>query len=102
MNEVKHPPSQRAYINVMESVVVDEVNRQLHHVPGRVRRYLNVEEIVTYALNRLPTLYASSEKGVKHQQQLAKHNLGRQVESAVRQGIAAVQVDPLRLSQPLH
>jgi hypothetical protein len=102
MNEVKRPPSKRDYINVMESVVVDEVNRQLHHIPGRVRRYLKVEEIVTYALNRLPTLYASSEKGMEHQRQLAQRNLGQQVESAVRQGIAAVQVDPLRLSQPLH
>jgi len=102
MNEIQHPPSKRAYINVMESIVLDEVNRQLHHIPGRVRRYLKVEEIVTYALNRLPTLYASSEKGLEHQQQVAQRNLNRQVESAVRQGIAAVQVDPLRLSQPLH
>lgn len=102
MNEVKRPPSQRDYINVMESVVVNEVNRQLHQVPGRVRRYLKIEEIVTYALNRLPTLYASSEKGLEHQQQLATRDMIRQVESAVRQGIAAVQVDPLRLSQPLY
>ncbi|RZM82657.1 late competence development ComFB family protein [Leptolyngbya iicbica] len=102
MNEVKRPPVQRSYINVMEKIVVDEVNRQLHHVPGRVRRYLKIEEIVTYALNRLPTLYASSEKGLEHQQQQATRNLGRQVESAVRQAIAAVQVDPLRLSQPLY
>ena len=102
MNEAKRPPTQRSYINVMESIVIGEVDRQLHHVPGRVRRYLKIEEIVTYALNRLPTLYASSEKGLEHQQQLAKRDMGRQIESAVRQAIAAVQVDPLRLSQPLQ
>lgn len=99
--KVKQTQTERAYINVMEGLVADEVNRQLQHVPGRIRRYLKTEEVVTYALNRLPTLYASSEKGLRHQRQSAQRDLGRQITNAVRQAIAAVQVDPLRLSQPL-
>lgn len=102
MKEVKQPQTGRAYINVMESLVADEVHQQLQHVPGRIRRYLKMEEVVTYALNRLPTLYASSERGWQHQRQLAKRDMNRQITSAVRQAIAAVQVDPLRLSQPLN
>ena len=101
MTKMKQPQTDRAYINVMESVVADKVNQQLQHVPGRIRRYLKIEEIVTYALNRLPTLYASSEAGWRHQCQLAKHSLHREVTNVVRQAIVAVQVDPLRLSQPL-
>lgn len=91
----------RAYINVMESLVAQEVGKQLQDVPTRVRRYLKMEEVVTYALNRLPTLYASSEKGWQYQRQLARRDLHRQIHNAVRQAIVAVQVDPLRLSQPL-
>lgn len=101
MNPKKQPQAGRAYINVMESVVADEVDQQLQHVPGRIRRYLKMEEIVTHALNRLPTLYASSEKGWRHQRQLAKRDLHHEVANTVRQAIVAVQVDPLRLSQPL-
>ena len=102
MNKMKQPQTGRAYINVMESVVTDEVNQQLQDVPGRIRRYLKMEEIVTYALNRLPTLYASSEEGLQYQRRLAKRDMPREVTNAVRQAIIAVQVDPLRLSQPLN
>lgn len=101
MNLKTQPPAGRAYINVMESVVADEVDQQLQQVPGRIRRYLKMEEIVTHALNRLPTLYASSEKGWRHQRQMAKRDLQHEVTNTVRQAIVAVQVDPLRLSQPL-
>jgi len=99
--EIKVSPTDRAYINVMESLVAQEVGKQLQDVPARVRRYLKMEEVVTYALNRLPTLYASSEKGWQYQRQLAKRDLHRQIGTAVRQAIVAVQVDPLRLAQPL-
>ncbi|MGF1458259.1 MAG: late competence development ComFB family protein [Leptolyngbyaceae cyanobacterium] len=102
MKEPNFSQAERTYINVMESVVVQEVEEQLQHLPARVRRYLKVEEVVTYALNRLPTLYASSEKGFYHQQQAAVRDMRRQISDAVRQGIMAVQVDPLRLSQPIQ
>jgi len=100
--EVKLPPTGRSYINVMESLVAQEVEKQLQHVPPRIRRYLKMEEVVTYALNRLPTLYASSEKGLRCQRQQARRELHRQIENAVRQALVAVQVDPLRLSQPIN
>lgn len=100
--EIKVSPTGRAYINIMESLVTQEVGKQLQGVPARVRRYLKVEEIVTYALNRLPTLYASSERGWQYQRQLAKRELHQQIKNAVRQAIVAVQVDPLRLSRPLQ
>ncbi|HEY9887440.1 MAG TPA: late competence development ComFB family protein, partial [Candidatus Obscuribacterales bacterium] len=102
MNGVPPSAPERAYINVMESLVAQEVGQQFQAVPARIRRYLRMEEVVTYALNRLPALYASSEKGWQCQRQLAKRDLHRQIKDAVRQAIMAVQVDPLRLSQPLQ
>ncbi|HEY9880098.1 MAG TPA: late competence development ComFB family protein, partial [Leptolyngbyaceae cyanobacterium] len=58
-------------------------------------------EVETYALNRLPALYASSEKGWQHQYEKAKHEFKGKIQDAVRKAFAAVQVDPLRQSQPL-
>lgn len=92
----------RAYINVMELLVAEEVEQQLKDLPPRVIKYLKVVEVETYALNRLPALYASSEKGWQHQYDKAKRELRNQIKSAVRQAVAAVQVDPLRSSQPLQ
>jgi hypothetical protein len=101
MKEVELHHDERSYINVMESLVAQEVGRQLQDVPAKIRRYLKIEDIVTYALNRLPVLYASSEKGWQYQRQVAKRDLSRQIQDTVRQAMIAVQVDPLRASQPL-
>jgi Late competence development protein ComFB len=91
----------RAYVNVMELLVIEEVEHQLQQVPPRVQKYVKRFEVETYALNRLPPLYASSEKGWQHQYEKAKRELAAKIRGAVRQAMAAVQVDPLRLSQPL-
>ena len=53
----------RAYTNVMERLVAEEVARQKAKLPPKLREYIKGVEVETYALNRLPALYASSEKG---------------------------------------
>ena len=100
MVDVKTPPP-REYINVMELLVAEEVEYQLRQLPTRVLKYVKPIEVETYALNRLPSLYAVSEKGWQAQYQKAKHELRNEIGRAVRQAIAAVQVDPLRASRPL-
>jgi mRNA-degrading endonuclease RelE of RelBE toxin-antitoxin system len=97
--KVTHP---RGYINVMELLVADEVERQLKKLPERVLKYIKRSEVETFALNRLPALYASSEKGLQHQREHASRDLKQQIAKAVQQALAAVQIDPIRLSQPLH
>lgn len=91
----------RAYTNVMERLVAEEVERQKAKLPPKLREYIKTVEVETYALNRLPALYASSEKGWQLQYEKAAKSHAETVYKAVRQGIAAVQVDPLRASQPL-
>ncbi len=93
--------SERAYTNVMERLVAEEVERQKAKLPPKLREYIKTVEVETYALNRLPALYASSEKGWQLQYEKAGKVHAEAVSKAVRQGIAAVQVDPLRASQPL-
>ncbi|NEQ43132.1 MAG: late competence development ComFB family protein [Leptolyngbya sp. SIOISBB] len=90
------------HFNVMELLVADEVDRQLKGLPARLAKYLKRNEIETFALNRLPALYATSEKGLEYQRVKAYQELPAQVTQAVQQALAAVQGDPLRASQPLQ
>lgn len=85
----------------MELLVSEEVDRQLKQLSPKVSKYVKRFEVETYALNRLPPLYASSEKGWEHQYEKAKQAHKAQIAKAVMQAMAAVQVDPIRSSRPL-
>ena len=87
--------------NVMETLVSEEIDAQLLLLPPRVAQSVNKIDVMTYALNRLPALYASSQKGWQHQMSRAQKDYGQQILLAVRQAIIAVQRDPLRKAIPL-
>lgn len=89
------------YLNVMESLVAEEVKRQLKHLPPKLVKYLNPAQVIAYALNRLPALYATSIEGWYQQEKRAKDEFAEQISRAVRQGLAAVQRDPLKVTTPL-
>ena len=91
----------KCHKNVMEDLVHEEIARQLRHYPKNLAGYINKVEVATYALNRLPALYASSQNGQSQQSQIARKNYKDQVVSAVRRAIAAVERDPLRVSAPI-
>ncbi|MBJ7899792.1 MAG: hypothetical protein GC158_07710 [Cyanobacteria bacterium RI_101] len=88
-------------INLMEVLVKDEVYRELQKLPVNAAKFISTAEVATFALNRLPPLYVSSEEGRYYQSQKAEQ-LKENIHGAVRQGIAAVMRDPLRKSTPLN
>lgn len=90
-----------SYINVLETIVIEEVERQIEKLPPHLAKYINPAQVVAYALNRLPSMYATSEEGWRRQQLKAKTELKNQIMMAVRQGLAAVQKDPLKVTTPL-
>lgn len=94
--------NRRNYINVMELLVLQEVEHQLKKLPAKLSAHIKPMEVATFALNQLRPLYASNPKGVEYQRERALQDHGEQVVKAVRQGIAAVQRDMLRTSQPLN
>ena len=94
--------SLRAYQNIMETLVQQEINRQTKAMPSKLLKYIDLAEVATFALNRLPPLYASSEQGKLKQSEKGQIKLKNEVATAVRQALAAVQRDPLRTSTPLH
>lgn len=91
----------QTYQNVMELLVAKEIQRQLRMLPRNIVGYIEPLEVATYALNRLPALYASSQQGKLQQEKRAQQKYREQISIAVRQGLAAVQRDPLRVSTPI-
>lgn len=89
------------YINVLEAIVIEEVERQIAKLSPHLAKYINPAQVTAYALNRLPSLYATSEEGWRKQQLKAKTELKDRIIMAVRQGLAAVQKDPLKVTTPL-
>lgn len=89
------------YFNVMEDLVNQEINTQIKSYPKTLIEYIKSVEVATYALNRLPPLYASSQEGIERQKQRATEKFKHQISNAVRQGFAAVYRDPLKQSTPL-
>ncbi|HEY9696658.1 MAG TPA: late competence development ComFB family protein [Trichocoleus sp.] len=90
------------YKNVMELLVEEEVVRQCKVLPSRVATYINPEELVAYALNQLPALYATSNQGLEYQIQKGRVKHRPEIEKAVQRAIAAVRRDPLRRYTPLN
>jgi len=91
----------QTYQNVMEILVREEVQKQLNKQPPNLREYIDPLEVETFALNRLPPMYASSVKGKRQQEIKAQQKYLQDIQTAVRQGISAVTRDPLRSSDPL-
>ncbi|MGK7897048.1 MAG: late competence development ComFB family protein [Xenococcus sp. (in: cyanobacteria)] len=87
--------------NVMEELVTEEINKQLKRYPKKVAKFINQVEVFTYALNRLPPLYASSHKGLNRQKIRGKAELQIKITRIVREGIKKVQNDLVRISNPL-
>jgi hypothetical protein len=83
-------------VNVMESLVEEELERQLKTLPARTIEYIQPAQVRAYALNRLPALYATSDEGVRKQRLRGKAQLQDKITAAVHQGFSAVQQDPLR------
>lgn len=90
------------YKNVMEMLVEEEVERQLRALPAKTASYINPTDLVAYALNQLPSLYATSEKGLEYQLRQGKEKYVPKICQAVQRSIAAILRDPLRHSVPLQ
>ena len=100
---MKTNSSENDYINrnVMEILVADEIERQISRLPSNIKKFINPIEVATYALNRLPALYASSQQGFNKQKIKGRSEYSVKITQEVRKGLAAIQQDLLRSSTPL-
>ena len=95
--------SSQDYINrnVMEMLVAEEIERQMNRLSSNLRKFISPLEVATYALNRLPPLYASSQQGFNKQKVKGRSQYSVQITKEVRKGLLAIQQDVLRTSTPL-
>lgn len=87
--------------NAMELLVAEEIKKQLKSSPPEIAGIINQVEVATYALNRLPSLYATSEEGLIWQKQRGLKEFQEQIVNTVRQAIEIVDRDPARFTTPL-
>jgi hypothetical protein len=88
--------------NVMELLVTEEVDKQIQLLSVKTAKLIKAPDVVAYALNRLPSLYATSKIGWQRQLNRAKTEFSKQINQAVHQGIIAVQKDPLHISDLIN
>ncbi|MEL6786768.1 MAG: late competence development ComFB family protein [Cyanobacteria bacterium J06607_15] len=96
-----HSESDYTHRNVMEVLVSEEIERQIVRLPSNIKKFINPIEVATYALNRLPALYASSQQGFNKQKLKGRSEYSVKITQEVRKGFAAIQQDLLRSSTPL-
>ncbi len=87
--------------NILEDLVVEEARTQIQRLGSKVRSQFVQDEVAAYALNRLPPLYASTDRGWLQQRKRANTDLRPQIVNAVQQGMIAARKDPLRKPKPM-
>ncbi|MBE9047910.1 late competence development ComFB family protein [Pleurocapsales cyanobacterium LEGE 10410] len=99
--KIDRPENDYINRNVMEVLVAEEIDRQINRLPNKIKKFINPIEIATYALNRLPALYASSHQGFNKQKLKGRSEYSVKITQEVRRGLAVIQQDILRISTPL-
>ncbi len=87
--------------NALEELVIEEAKGQINRLPIATQQQVNLSEVVAFALNRLPPMYATTQRGWIQQRKRAHDEYGTQIVTAVRQAMIGIRRDPLRQSLPL-
>ncbi|MFN3360015.1 MAG: late competence development ComFB family protein [Pseudanabaenaceae cyanobacterium] len=92
----------KVYIkNALEIVVVEEAKNQLAQLDRAKREEINLSEVIAFVLNRLPCLYASSDRGWLQQKKRANNEFRKQVIGLLHQAFLRVGNNPLVRVSPL-
>ncbi len=78
--------------NVIEDIVLAEAVAQIKNIANPEKVSLN--EVVAHALNRLPPLYASTDRGWLQQRKRAHGELNTKIQTCVRQAILNANANP--------
>lgn len=100
--EQKSPTSWTVSHNLVEAFVLEEVKQQFLKLPNKTKSFVSQSDVIAYALNRLPAVYATTKDGLQRQISYIETSLKADISTTVMQGFAAVKVDPFRFSEPLY
>ncbi|AFY69510.1 Late competence development protein ComFB [Thalassoporum mexicanum PCC 7367] len=87
--------------SAIEELVIEEIKAQTASLGRAAREKINLSEVAAYALNRLPPMYATSQRGWQQQRNRARAELKQQITSNVRRALVGVRQDSLRPADPL-
>ncbi len=87
--------------NVLLEFVYREANAQIQGLGSGIRHKYNIDEVIAYALNRLPPMFVSTEVGLQTKRQECI-TMQADITKATRQALLGVRRDPLREPQPLE
>ncbi len=91
-----------AFINAMEELTIKEAKAQIEELRADLKQQISLAEVVAYALNRLPCLYATTQYGWVQQRSKVYSEFYEQINDFVHRAILAVQMgDPLHDSTPI-
>ncbi len=90
-----------SYKNVMELLIDNEIDRQTCSYSQTEAQKINRIEVATYALNRVPPLYASSQEGIGLQYERGLKEFSDRITAAVSQALSKVLQNPVSHSTPL-
>jgi hypothetical protein len=89
------------FSNVLENLVLSAVDVLIQKVNSEWRSQINLSEAAAYALNRLPPMYATSERGWQVLRRKAKEELSREILLQVQTAITQVRNSRNSKPQPL-
>lgn len=87
--------------NVLLEFVYEEANAQIQGLGSGIRHKYNLDEVIAYALNRLPPKFASTDVDLLIMRQQCEA-MRTDINKAVRQALIGVRRDPLRQPEPLE
>jgi len=87
--------------NALEELVIEEAETQFKRLGTDVKNRVDLSEVIAYTLNRLPPMYATTQRGWVQQRKRADQELGAAIAKTVRNGFLSTQSDVLRQSDPI-
>jgi len=87
--------------NALEELVIEEAEAQYNRLGADVKKRVDLSEVIAYTLNRLPPMYATTQRGWVQQRKRAAQELGAVIGKTVRNGFLSTQSDVLRQTDPI-
>ena len=87
--------------NTLEELVIEEAEAQYKRLGADVQKRVDLSEVIAYTLNRLPPMYATTQRGWSQQRKKASQELGAAISKTVRNGFLSTQSDALRQTDPI-
>ncbi|OIP77896.1 MAG: hypothetical protein AUK48_02790 [Oscillatoriales cyanobacterium CG2_30_44_21] len=87
--------------NALEELVIEEAESQYKKLGADVKKRVDLSEVIAYTLNRLPPMYATTQRGWVQQRKKAAQEMGAAIVKTVRNGFLTTQSDVLRQTDPI-